>query len=67
MRRSNPLFFPRNHQVERAIVAAEQGDLTPFERLTSVLARPFDDQLDAADLTRPPEPHECVTQTFCGT
>jgi uncharacterized protein YdiU (UPF0061 family) len=67
MRRTNPLFVPRNHQVEQAIVAAEQGDLRPFERLTSVLAHPFDDQPDAADLTRPPAPHERVTQTFCGT
>ena len=67
MRRTNPLFVPRNHQVEQAIVAAEQGDLRPFERLKSVLTLPFEDQPNAADLTRPPEPHERVTQTFCGT
>jgi hypothetical protein len=32
-----------------------------------VLARPFDDQPDAADLGLPPAPDEEVKATFCGT
>jgi len=32
-----------------------------------VLAHPFDDQPEQADLATPPEPHERVTVTFCGT
>ena len=67
MRAANPLFIPRNHRVEEALAAAEEGDLGPFERLRRVLARPFDDQPDAADLARPPRAGEAVTQTFCGT
>ncbi len=67
MRAANPAFIPRNHRVEEAINAAVAGDFAPFERLVEVLARPFEDQPEHADLTRPPEPHEVVRQTFCGT
>ncbi|SDJ21265.1 protein adenylyltransferase SelO [Lutimaribacter saemankumensis] len=67
MRRTNPAFIPRNHRVEQMIAAATRGDYAPFERLLDVLSRPFDDQPDAADLRLPPEPHEEVKQTFCGT
>lgn len=67
MRRVNPAFIPRNHLVEAALAAAEAGDFGRFERLLAVVTRPFEDQPDAADLARPPEEHERVTQTFCGT
>ncbi len=68
MRAVNPLFIPRNHRVEQAIVAAERsGDFAPFERLMAILARPFDDQPDAADFAEPAPPGEEVRQTFCGT
>ena len=68
MRATNPAFIPRNHRIEQAIVAAtNDDDFRPFERLVAVLARPYDDQPDAADLATPPEPHEIVHQTFCGT
>ncbi len=67
MRRANPAFIPRNHRIERAIAAATDGDLRPFETLVRVLARPFDDQPEAAHLAEPPEPHERVRATFCGT
>ncbi|MEM6745411.1 MAG: hypothetical protein AAF676_17005, partial [Pseudomonadota bacterium] len=66
-RAANPAFIPRNHRVEEAIAAAEEGDLCPFERLTQVLERPFDDQPEAQDLARPAQAHEAVRETFCGT
>jgi uncharacterized protein YdiU (UPF0061 family) len=68
MRRANPAFVPRNHLVEATLAAAvERDDLSPFRRLDAVLARPFDDQPDAADLALPPRPEERVLATFCGT
>ena len=68
MRAVNPAFIPRNHQVERAIAAAiESDDLAPFEALLRVLARPFEDQPEAAAYALPPQPEERVLQTFCGT
>jgi uncharacterized protein YdiU (UPF0061 family) len=68
MRRANPAFIPRNHRIEEAIQAAtERDDFAPFETLVRVLARPFEDQPDAAHLAEPPAPDERVQQTFCGT
>ena len=63
----NPLFIPRNHRIEQAISEAVAGDLTVFRDLNSVLARPFDEQPEYAQYAKAPEPHERVTQTFCGT
>ncbi len=68
MKRANPAFIPRNHRIEEMIqAAATKEDFAPFERLVSVLARPYDDQPEAADLATPPQPEERVLQTFCGT
>ncbi|MDQ2095202.1 protein adenylyltransferase SelO [Rhodalgimonas zhirmunskyi] len=67
MRAANPAFIPRNHRVEQMIQAAVAGDYAPFHRLNAVLAHPYEDQPDAADLTRPPAESERVTTTFCGT
>jgi len=64
---ANPVFIPRNHRVEEAIKAGVEGDYAPFHRLVEVLARPFDDQPEHADLRRPPAEEEVVRQTFCGT
>ncbi|MCM2562468.1 YdiU family protein [Lutimaribacter sp. EGI FJ00015] len=67
MRATNPAIIPRNHRVEQMIQSATRGDFAPFERLVEALSHPFDDHVDDADLKRPPEPHEEVKQTFCGT
>ena len=68
MQEVNPAFIPRNHQVEAAIVSAVQRhDFDPFEDILSVLERPYEDQPSFARYAEPPEPHERVLQTFCGT
>ena len=67
MRLANPLFIPRNHRVEEALKAAENGDLGPFETLRTVLARPFDEHPNEAHLAPPPRPEEAIHRTFCGT
>lgn len=67
MKGENPAFIPRNHRVEQMIAAAVTGDFEPFHRLNAVLAHPFEDQPDAADLMRPPAASEVVQSTFCGT
>lgn len=63
----NPAFIPRNHRVEEAIQHGLSGDYAPFERLVSVLERPFDDQPEHEALMAPAQAHEAVRQTFCGT
>jgi uncharacterized protein YdiU (UPF0061 family) len=67
MRSVNPAFIPRNHRVQAAITAALAGDFSVFEEMQGVLARPFEDQPDAAVYGKPPAPEEVVLQTFCGT
>jgi serine/tyrosine/threonine adenylyltransferase len=64
----NPAFIPRNHRVEAVIQAAvERDDFAPFEELLAVITRPYEDQPEHAAYLRPPEEHERVHQTFCGT
>jgi uncharacterized protein YdiU (UPF0061 family) len=68
MRRVNPMFIPRNHLVEAALRAAEDGqDFGPFEELMEVLARPFEEQVGRERYAMPARPEESVTKTFCGT
>ena len=68
MRAVNPAFIPRNHRIEAMIEAAvEREDFAPFDQLMLVLAKPFEDQACFARYMDPPQPHERVCQTFCGT
>jgi uncharacterized protein YdiU (UPF0061 family) len=67
MRRTNPAVIPRNHRVEAALAAALEQDLGPLDQLLRVLASPWDDQAESFPYRSPPEPHEVVHQTFCGT
>ena len=64
---ANPAFIPRNHRIEQMIEAAVRGDCAPFHRLNDVLSRPYQDQPENRDLTRPPTESEVVHATFCGT
>jgi uncharacterized protein YdiU (UPF0061 family) len=68
MRLANPAFIPRNHRVEAMIQAAVQrDDFSLFEELVTVLSKPYEDQRAFAHYADPPEPHEIVQRTFCGT
>jgi uncharacterized protein YdiU (UPF0061 family) len=67
MRAVNPAYIPRNHRVEAALVAAEGGDLSLFQRLLQVLQRPYEDQPGMDEYGAPPLPSERVLHTFCGT
>ena len=67
MDRVNPLYIPRNHQVERAIQAAVAGDLSVFHELSQVLRQPFIEQAEFSLYADPPLPEERITRTFCGT
>jgi serine/tyrosine/threonine adenylyltransferase len=67
MRRSNPIFIPRNHRIEEAIKAGDGGDFAPFHRLNDVLQRPFTAQVEFTEYEAAPLPDEVVQATFCGT
>ena len=63
----NPLYIPRNHQVEKAIEGTLAGDLTTFEELLEVTKQPFREHQDLGHYAEPPLPEQRVTRTFCGT
>ncbi|MFM7347158.1 MAG: protein adenylyltransferase SelO [Tagaea sp.] len=67
MRGVNPAYIPRNHRVEAALAAAVAGDLGPFDELLEVLRAPFTPRAKFAAYASPPEAHEIVEATFCGT
>jgi uncharacterized protein YdiU (UPF0061 family) len=68
MQAVNPVYVPRNHCIEAAIRAAEdQDDFSVFHELHAVLENPWQQQPGKDAYMLPPEPHEVVRQTFCGT
>ncbi len=67
MRRANPRIIPRNHRVEQAIKAAYDQDLQPFETLIEAVKSPFQEQPEFTAYEAPPQPHEVIAATFCGT
>ena len=68
MRAVNPVYIPRNHQIEAVIRAAEdRNDFAPFYELLEVLQNPFEYHPGNESYMLPPEPQEIVKQTFCGT
>ncbi len=69
MRRANPAYIARNHQVEAALEAAvEHQDMAPYERLLAVLLQPFDERdADSAYALPAPAQQTACYRTFCGT
>ena len=67
MRAVSPAYIPRNHRVQQAIDAANEGDLRPLDRLLLVVSQPYQDQPEQAEYRQPPRADEVVELTFCGT
>jgi serine/tyrosine/threonine adenylyltransferase len=70
MRRHNPAFIPRNHNVEEALAAATSADdYSVMERLLEVLATPYDHERDLPQFSMPSAPSSGAQpyRTFCGT
>ena len=67
MRSVNPSVIPRNHKVEEALQAGEEGDLVPLNNLLRAVEKPYQDGEHLLPYQLPPEPGEKVLQTFCGT
>lgn len=67
MDKVNPYVIPRNHKVEAALTAAQQGDLAPFEKLLAAVHSPYEEGPGQKEFSEPALPEERVYQTFCGT
>ncbi len=67
MRAVNPVYIPRNHKVEEALAAAEDGDYQPFEALLAIITHPFDRKEGLEAYEHPAPLRLGRYQTFCGT
>jgi len=65
MKINNPTVIPRNHKVEEALAAANEGDLNILNRLLTILNKPYNISKDIEDYQVPSINKEY--QTFCGT
>lgn len=63
----NPVFIPRNHLIEEAIQAAEDGNLNPFHQLVDIFTHPFEYKVELKKYALAPRPEQVVKETFCGT
>jgi uncharacterized protein YdiU (UPF0061 family) len=63
----NPLYIPRNHHVEAALIAAEDGDMAPWHALLEVVQNPYVHRPEW-DVYAHPAPEDAAPHvTFCGT
>lgn len=67
MAMANPVYIPRNHRVEAALDAAEQGDLRPFRALLDVLTSPFERSNVRPEYALADPSGAEGYRTFCGT
>ncbi len=64
----NPIYIPRNHQVEIALAAAvEEQDRQPLEALLAVLAAPYVARPEWRSYSAPMPANLGPFRTFCGT
>ena len=67
MHSSNPMVIPRNHKVEEALMLADNGDLTLFNKLIEILKNPYLVNEDNLEFMSPAPHGDEKYQTFCGT
>jgi uncharacterized protein YdiU (UPF0061 family) len=67
MRSVNPLVIPRNHKVEEALEAANNGNLDLVKNLIKILEKPYENQGNFASYQSPALLSNEKYQTFCGT
>ena len=63
----NPIYIPRNHQVQKVIEEAYEGKFDLFHKLLEVSSEPFKEKKEFFKYSLAPELSEKVYQTFCGT
>jgi len=64
---TNPMYIPRNHQVQKAIEESYLGNLKVVEEMLEVLKNPFQENVSLSHYSEAPSEQQRVTQTFCGT
>ena len=65
MKNYNPVIIPRNHKVEEALTAVNEGNLDLMNKLLSKLSKPYEEQIGIEDYQSPSNDKDY--KTFCGT
>jgi uncharacterized protein YdiU (UPF0061 family) len=64
----NPIYIPRNHNVETALQAAvEENNMEPFKKLFSVMQNPYKEISGMEEYANPIKGSDSSYKTFCGT
>ena len=63
----NPIYIPRNHQVQQIIEMAYEGDFSKFWEVLEIIKRPFDENEKYSEYEKRPLEDQKVRKTFCGT
>lgn len=66
MKKSNPFVIPRNHRVEEALEAGDEGDFSVMENLLEALKNPYKYNREYEKYTKLPEKKD-IYVTYCGT
>ncbi len=64
---NNPIYIPRFAQVETALEAAENGELSKIKQLLDAIKKPFDEHEAYANLVKPNQQKGIPQQTYCET
>lgn len=67
MNSNNPYIIPRNHQVEKMIDLAINGDFSYFQKMLLATSNPYEESEHSEFLREPPFEREAGYKTFCGT
>ena len=63
----NPIYIPRNHQVQQTIEMAYEGNFSKFWEMLEIIKRPFDENEKYSEYEKRPLEDQKVRKTFCGT
>jgi uncharacterized protein YdiU (UPF0061 family) len=63
----NPVFIPRNHQIQKTIESAYNNDFSKMQEMIEVVRKPFDENKKYISYTEAPTEAQKVLKTFCGT
>ena len=63
----NPIYIPRNHQVQQAIDKAYENDFSKMLEMIDVVKRPFEEKPQYSSYAEAPLDGQKVQRTFCGT
>ena len=63
----NPVYIPRNHQIQQVIDLAYQNDFSKMLEMIEVIKQPFEESEEYSSYTKAPREEQKVQRTFCGT